>query len=61
MSNSIDPVALAASASPAASATNASLAVVPEAAASAAPGFGHFIAQSDAIGQGLFVIRCTSG
>lgn len=56
MSNSIDPVALAASASPAASATNASLAVVPEAAASAAPGFGHFIAQSDAIGQGLFVI-----
>ena len=56
MSNSIDPVALAASASPAASATNASLAVVSEAAASAAPGFGHFIAQSDAIGQGLFVI-----
>jgi len=56
MSNPIDPVALAASASPAASATTASLAVAPEAAASAAPGFGHFIAQSDAIGQGLFVI-----
>jgi biopolymer transport protein ExbB len=56
MSNSIDPVALAASASPAASATTASMAAAPEAAASAAPGFGHFIAQSDAIGQGLFVI-----
>jgi len=51
MSNSIDPVAMAASA-PA-----TTLAAVPaEAAASAAPGFGHFIAQSDAIGQGLFVI-----
>jgi len=56
MSNSIDPVALAASASPAASATTASMAAAPDAAASAAPGFGHFIAQSDAIGQGLFVI-----
>lgn len=56
MSNPIDPVALAASASPAASATTASLAAEPDAAASAAPGFGHFIAQSDAIGQGLFVI-----
>lgn len=56
MSNSIDPVALAASASPAASVTTASMAAAPEAAASAAPGFGHFIAQSDAIGQGLFVI-----
>ena len=56
MSTPIDPVALAASASPAASATTATLAAMPEAAASAAPGFGHFIAQSDAIGQGLFVI-----
>ncbi|MBU0917433.1 MotA/TolQ/ExbB proton channel family protein [Aquabacterium parvum] len=56
MSNLIDPVALAASASPAASATSAAMAAVPEAAASATPGFGHFIAQSDAIGQGLFVI-----
>lgn len=56
MSNFIDPVALAASASPAASATTASMAAAPDAAASAAPGFGHFIAQSDAIGQGLFVI-----
>lgn len=56
MSNPIEPVALAASASPSASAVATSLAAVPEAAASAAPGFGHFIAQSDAIGQGLFVI-----
>jgi len=56
MSNPIDPVALAASAAPVASAASASMAVAPEAAASATPGFGHFIAQSDAIGQGLFVI-----
>ncbi len=50
MSTPIDPVALAASA------PTTSLATVPDAAASAAPGFGHFIAQSDGIGQGLFVI-----
>lgn len=43
MSPSIEPAALAASA-------------LSLPAASAAPGFGHFIAQSDAIGQGLFLI-----
>lgn len=51
MTTQIDPAALAASL-PVASAS----AAVSLPTAAPAPGFGHFIAQSDAIGQGLFVI-----